>query len=164
MTRAECRRLLFGHRLAVWGEHMRGCYVPSGQGDGQPGAKRIYPPLPYVDWLADVTEAFATLAPDTPARGMRFSTLTRKRFNRHQRAVWLFYVDELGGLTDRDRSTVVRSNGYETAVENGGRDWAGDERVGQALGVGGRQANRLRCEAVDRLAERLAGKWDRRAA
>ena len=163
MTRAECRRLLYGERLIVWGVHMRETYTPGGHTDGQPGAKRVYQPLPCVDWLADISEAFASLAPNTPLRGVRFSTLTRQRFTPHQRAVWLFYVDGLGDLTPGDREQTKRV-GSEDKITRAVRDWRGDGRVGQRLGVGGRRANEIRCEAVHLLAAQLAAKWDRRAA
>ncbi|MBP9897781.1 MAG: hypothetical protein KBF28_05370 [Gemmatimonadales bacterium] len=164
ISQSACKRLLFGERLTVWGVHMRETYTPGGHGDGQRGAQKVYhyPPA-ALDWLADISEAFAHLSPDTPLRGIRFSTLTRQRFNPHQWAVWYFYVDGLGDLSKADKAKVVQLAG-ESKMERGLRDWRGDERVGAKLGVGGRQANRLRCEAVGLLAVRLAGKWDRRAA
>lgn len=164
MTPAEAKRLLFGQRLTVWGVHMRETYTPGKRGDGQPGAKRVYYYHPdELDWLADISEAFAALAPDTPLRGVRFSLLTQKRFNGHQRALWYFYVLGDGDLTPEDKAKVVQMAG-ESKQDRALRDCRGDGRVGERMGVGGRQANRLRCEAVGLLEAALAGKWDRRAA
>lgn len=164
-----------------WGQAQQHGYIPAKRQDGNHSGAAPSSRMPLPDRLLDIDRGFHALNPTKviPIRGVRYSYLARQQFNRLQRVVWLFYVGDtdhpdeqqrepLGlGWLARDHQRIIEKypanvvnlkRDAETEQLGEGRDWRGDGAVGERLGIGGRQAHRLRCMAIFQIANFV--KWE----